>query len=231
MVVSTLLLFVACEAPPPIRSSSSPRAPSPTVEILPSARALPVNGLGFELEWSTPMRLGPHRLQVLDESGRARAGQIGPVQWDASRRRARFTPTELEPGHYLLRIEGFESTEGGWFTGQDHAFEVLPADVEAPDGHQLTVVGRPSPASTAPLVVTFPEPMHHTTPEALTALAGPTPWSGQWSLDAQQQAATFTPAEPWPAAPIRGSIGAGATDLAGNPLRDRPPGLITPRAP
>ena len=217
--------------------TSSPRL----VAVHPSADSLPENLLRWYLEFSTPMRPGQvmDHVRLIDDQGnedRTAFLDTSEELWDPDGRRLTllFDPgrvkrgirTNLEQGRplqsgrtYRLRIErGWQDFAGrGLDSPAERRFVATVADHHGPDPQQwrlsLPIVGE-----TAPLVVTFGEPLDHALAARLITVADErgTVIDGQGRVSASDREWRFTPSTPWRAGRYQLRASPELEDVAGN---------------
>jgi hypothetical protein len=214
--VWALLLCLACAGAPDPAPAPAP-APAHGVEIYPTVAALPANALQLTVLLDEPLGPGALRFRLNGASGE---DGIARQAWRADAHALALSSSITIDLHPLApgTEARFDVLDGDAVVAS-RSFVVTEADLEAPDGAQVTAV-----AAGGVLRLGFPEPMSRATLDALAVLQDGAPIGGSWQLDAPQRVATFEPASAVSDAPLFLAIGVGAQDLAGNPLAHRPVG-------
>jgi hypothetical protein len=205
-----------------------PQGPIPVVVVDPAVEKLPINALRFRLSWSEIMALIPDNTRVTRDGNEVPRAIVDKT-WDSRFQLATIVLDNIEPNaKYELVVDGFSSSAGVKAPSQSIIFFTLPADEQSPTGDDLSVHSSAGAGTLDKVEIHFGEPMSTGGVNAMTVLGGGSPWPGSWSWHDNQTKATFTPGVEWDEQPVRVSFGAGLTDLAGNPMANRPVGMVVP---
>ncbi|HSC26121.1 MAG TPA: hypothetical protein VLD67_02540 [Vicinamibacterales bacterium] len=217
------------------------RAPSTHVErVYPTLDVLPENQLRMYIQFSAPMGLrgGLDHVRLLDERGNEVVDPFLPLDaefWNADRTRYTvfFDPGRvkrgilpnkemgraLEPGRrYTLVVSSEWSDAYGLPLKSSFAreFRVTSAD-ERPLDTGAWRIEPPDAGSSAPLTVSFPEPLDHgLLMRALGVSRGGAPLAGEIRVEDAERRWIFTPRDPWGAGDHELVVLSFLEDLAGN---------------
>ena len=216
--------------------------PKTTVaQVFPSSDVVPENQLRMYIHFSAPMgsRGGLDFVHLLDDAGKEVKDPFLPLDaefWNDDRTRYTvfFDPGRQKRGIAPIADMGRSLTAGKsytlvvdaeWRDGDGlpltqtyrRTFTVGPPDEKPLDPRSWTI-DAPAAGTSAPLTVTFPEPLDHgLLLRALGVLASNgKPLEGVVVVGAKELTWTFTPAEPWKAGPHNLVAFAMLEDLAGN---------------
>jgi hypothetical protein len=209
--------------------------------VYPSAAVLPENQLKFYIHFSGPMRRGRayELVHLVDASGREAEApflELGEELWDPGGTRFTlfFDPGRIKRGllpreevgppleageRYSLVIDSAWLDAGGAPLKEPFRkeFVVRAPDYDPPDPRAWAIAA-PEPGTTAPLVVTFPEPLDHALLLRLLRVraAGGAAIEGEAAAGKEEREWRFVPGEAWK--PGRHEILVETTleDLAGN---------------
>jgi len=237
--------FTAPGAPPITAAVGLPAkdtTPKTTVtQVFPTIEVVPENQLRMYVHFSAPMgsRGGLDFVHLLDESGREVKDPFLPLDaefWNDDRTRYTvfFDPGRQKRGIAPIADMGRSLTAGKsytlvidaeWRDGEGlplikqyrRSFKVGPPD-EKPLDPESWKIDAPAAGTSAPLTVTFPEPLDHgLLLRALGVLApGGKPLDGAVIVGGGELTWAFTPAEPWKAGQHNLVAFAMLEDLAGN---------------
>ena len=210
-------------------------------QVYPTADVVPENQLRLYIHFSASMgmRGGLDFVHLLDEAGQEVKDPFLPLDaefWNEDRTRYTvfFDPGRQKRGIAPVADMGRSLTEGksytlvvdaAWRDGEGlplkdqyrRTFKVGPPD-EKPLDPKSWKIDVPSAGTSAPLSVTFPEPLDHgLLLRALGVLApGGKPLEGVVTVGGSELTWAFTPAEPWKAGQHNLVAFAMLEDLAGN---------------
>jgi hypothetical protein len=214
------------DSAPPLTATVGlpPSNASPTTvvaHVYPSGDVLPENQLRMYIEFSAPMgrRGGIEHVALLDERGVEVEGPFLPLDyefWNADRTRFTvfFDPGRVKKGILPNKQMGRALTVGKSYTllvradWQDanglpltdayrRTFRVGPPDTQPLDTAQWRITS-PAAGGTAPLLVTFPEPVDHGLLfRALGVRRGGAIVDGDVTVDASETRWSFTPHDAW----------------------------------
>ena len=210
-------------------------------QVFPTMEVVPENQLRMYIHFSASMgsRGGLDFVHLLDEAGREVKDPFLPLDaefWNDDRTRYTvfFDPGRQKRGIAPIADMGRSLTAGKsytlvvdaeWRDGEGlpltqpyrRTFKVGPPD-EKPLDPQSWKIDAPAADTSAPLTVTFPEPLDHgLLLRALGVLApGGKPLEGAVIVGGSELTWAFTPAEPWKAGPHNLVAFAMLEDLAGN---------------
>jgi hypothetical protein len=210
-------------------------------QVFPTAGVVPENQLRLYIHFSAPMgsRGGLDYVHLLDDAGKEVKDPFLPLDaefWNDDRTRYTvfFDPGRQKRGIAPIADMGRSLTEGesytlvvdaAWRDGEGlplkdqyrRTFKVGPPD-EKPLDPKSWKIDAPSADSSAPLTVTFPEPLDHgLLLRALGVFApGGKPLEGVVTVGGSELTWAFTPAEPWKAGQHNLVAFAMLEDLAGN---------------
>jgi hypothetical protein len=216
--------------------------PKTTVaQVFPTPEVVPENQLRLYIHFSAPMgsRGGLDYVHLLDDAGKEVKDPFLPLDaefWNGDRTRYTvfFDPGRQKRGIAPIADMGRSLTAGKsytlvidaeWRDGDGlpltqpyrRSFRVGPPDERPLDPRSWTIAA-PAAGTSAPLTVTFPEPLDHGL--LLRALGVLTPrgkpLEGVVVVGANERTWAFTPAEPWQAGPHNLVAFAMLEDLAGN---------------
>ena len=230
---------VGTPAPPPPpdpRVMAVAELPAPTdVVVWPQVALIPANAVTLRVSFGEPVTLGGHEFAVFRVDGERAVEVVGALErwyWNGERTEVRVEPQGLETGPpYRLAGMGLVTDSGRAIPTFGHPFRVIPADVVAPDGAGVRVLGDPQPGTSAALRIPFDEPVQREAVRKVAALAGGVPHPGEWRLVDGQRVLEFTPAAPWGDGLVTVAVNAGIRDLSGNELTNRPRGMLVPMVP
>lgn len=237
-----LLLAVGCVASRPdpvsdVRAEAPEVRPisdfgtEPRVTVWPQVELVPVNGLEFTVEAPEAIDLSAQDFTIYRVKGDQAEAVEDALQrwtWSGDRRVATLRPQGLQKGAPYLLVGELATESGEALATFGHPFRIVGEDTTAPSARGLRVRGTTTPGSREPLTLVFADPVKHDVVHKVSALSGPTPWPGAWTLAADQRTLTFTPSEPWDASGVVVTVMAGIRDLGGNEIVDRPEGFLTP---
>jgi len=209
--------------------------------VFPTADVVPENQLRIYIHFSAPMgsRGGLDYVHLFDDAGKEVKDPFLPLDaefWNDDRTRYTvfFDPGRQKRGIAPIADMGRSLTEGksytlvvdaAWRDGEGlplkdqyrRTFKVGPAD-EKPLDPKSWRIDPPAAGTSAPLTVTFPEPLDHgLLLRALGVLTpGGKPLEGVVVVGASELTWAFTPAEPWKAGQHNLVAFAMLEDLAGN---------------
>ncbi|MBX6313579.1 MAG: Ig-like domain-containing protein [Isosphaeraceae bacterium] len=212
-------------------------------QVYPTADTVPENLLKLYLHFSAPMSRGEvyDRIHLFDASGREVPHpflELGEELWDPSGRRLTLLfepgrikrglkpreeagPILLEGRTYTLVIDrAWPDAEGRSLGASFHkTFRVGPPDDRQPDPKGWRI-GPPSAGTTAPLTITFPEPLDRAMlGRALTVTdAQGRPVPGSVAIENHETRWRFSPERPWQEADYRIVVATSLEDLAGNSI-------------
>jgi hypothetical protein len=213
------------------------------LQVFPSRVTIPENQLKLYVQFSAPMSRGGiyRRIHLLDDQGRAVVLpflEINEELWDPSgtrltllfdpgRIKTGLKPREemgpiLQAGHsYTLVIDrDWPDAEGNLLREPFRkTYRAGPADVVSPDPAVWTIRA-PAPETRDPLLLTFPEPLDRALLARALGIVDPKgrPVPGAETIDAEETAWTFQPAQPWTPGEYRIIIDKDLEDLAGNQI-------------
>jgi len=209
--------------------------------VFPTADVVPENQLRIYIHFSAPMgsRGGLDYVHLFDDAGKEVKDPFLPLDaefWNDDRTRYTvfFDPGRQKRGIAPIADMGRSLTDGksytlvvdaAWRDGEGlplkdqyrRTFKVGPAD-EKPLDPKSWRIDPPAAGTSAPLTVTFPEPLDHgLLLRALGVLTpGGKPLEGVVVVGASELTWAFTPAEPWKAGQHNLVAFAMLEDLAGN---------------
>jgi hypothetical protein len=220
---------------------AEPRVPSTVVDcVYPSGDVLPENQLRMYIHFSAPMGLkgGLDYIRLIDERGQEVVDPFLPLDaefwntdhtrytvfFDPGRVKRGILPNQqmgraLAPGHrYTLEISADWRDAHGLplksrFTRE---FRAGPAD-ERPLDSRTWRIAAPAAGTSAPLAVSFPEPLDHgLLMRALGVSRASAAVEGESRVEDAERRWTFTPRDPWEAGEYQLVVLSFLEDLAGN---------------
>jgi hypothetical protein len=211
--------------------------------IYPTPDSLPENLLKIYIHFSRPMREGqsPKYVTVLKNRTDTLPGvflDLQPELWNADRtlltlwldpgrikrdlqpNKRLGTPLQMGVSYKVVVSASWPDAQGATLgRGATKSFVTVPRDSLSPDPRQWTTQS-PKQGSTAPLEVTFGEPLDYSLlTEAIHVMDREgRAVAGTWQPDGKEKRSLFTPDKPWEAGPYRLHIESRLEDLAGNNL-------------
>lgn len=225
------------------RVPEPPAGPAPRVQqVFPSSATLPANCLKFYIHFSRPMRQGRkifEQIQLADEQGNVLRDPWRRTElWNAEGNRLTmwihpgrikqgvnlredFGPVLKPNRRYRLVVTAQVCDLEGLPLATPHVKEFVTAaeDHQRPDLRRWKLNSVHS-GSRDPLVAVLDEPLDRALLlRFVTVTTGTTAVPGSVVINDAETKWTFTPARPWPAAPLRLNVHDRLEDLAGNTPR------------